>query len=469
MKRYLTALLLGGLLTGDVVGAANDHNDVESFLREERRNATRQATTRLRLDPQRIINEANSFLKEREPEMAAEEYALHEKIESVLGEDPEFAVKILEAMQGGSEEPSPAFECILANAYYTMGEIDKAEAKYLAATTRFPTFLRAWNNLGVLYYSSERFERAIPCFAKTIELGERNSTILGLLGYCQERTGDAFAAELSYQQAVTGAPGNADWIEGLLRVSLETKQYGRAESLAKRLIQLEPADRRLWLLHASVLLAAEKRTEALVVLELAAGADIAGATELELLGDLYAAHGLQREFLDVHQKLLAVAPEIGERKLLRYAQSLTSADRLDDAGKVLETLENQGTITNRVGLLQAKADLFAAQKQWPQARAELQNLLQIDPLNGPALLRLGQAYAAENDLAHAEFAFASASQIPESQYRARLALADLALKNHRYEQAAGHLQSALKIERTDLIERLYTRVQSLIDTPATAQ
>ena len=37
------------------------------------------------LDPKRIINASNGFLKEKEPEMTGEEYALYEKISTMAG------------------------------------------------------------------------------------------------------------------------------------------------------------------------------------------------------------------------------------------------------------------------------------------------------------------------------------------------------------------------------------------------
>ena len=51
------------------------------------------------LDPKRIINESSSFLKEREPEMTAEEYALYERVVTMLTTRPEFALKLLEALR----------------------------------------------------------------------------------------------------------------------------------------------------------------------------------------------------------------------------------------------------------------------------------------------------------------------------------------------------------------------------------
>src|ERR1035438_1936827 len=83
-----------------------------------------------KLDPKRIINESSSFLKEREPEMTEEEYALYQKVVTMLAANPEFAVKLLEAMTSDKEPPSPAFQFILGNAYYAANLNDKAEASY---------------------------------------------------------------------------------------------------------------------------------------------------------------------------------------------------------------------------------------------------------------------------------------------------------------------------------------------------
>src|ERR1035438_10724021 len=108
-----------------------------------------------KLDLKRIVNESSSFLKEREPEMTEEEYALYKKVVTMLASNPAFAVKLLEAMNSDKEQPSPAFQFILGNAYYAAGENDKAEANYRSSVSRYPTFLRAWVNLGILYRSEE--------------------------------------------------------------------------------------------------------------------------------------------------------------------------------------------------------------------------------------------------------------------------------------------------------------------------
>lgn len=414
------------------------------------------------VDPKRIINSSKSFLKEREPEMTAEEYALYEKVVTSLSANPEFALKLLEAMMSEKEPPSPAFEFILGNVYYSAGQTDKAEASYRSAVKRYPSFIRAWTNLGILYYTADKFTDAQPCFSKAVTLGDNDAATFGLLGYCLERTGNIVAAEMSYMQALAGNPENADWLEGLLRVYIQGKQYGRAESLVKSLIKLKPTKAEFWLAQANILLADNRKLEAIIMLEVSVGAGIAGPSELHLLGDLYAEHGFYSEAADIYQKILLLNPVIGEGKLLHFAQVLIGTGRLPQAEEVLGRLKVGPTSQGRLTYLQARADLLAARKQWPEARKELQEILQSAPLNGKALLSLGRSYAAEDDLIHASFAFEAAYQIADSAYRASLELANIELKNRHYDKCVEYLQKALSLEKSDAVEDYLVRVKTLV-------
>ena len=414
------------------------------------------------VDPKRIVNESNSFLKEREPEMTEEEYALYEKVVTMLAANPDFAVKLLEAMSAGKDAPSPAFLFILGNAYYAAGQNGKAEANYRGAVTRYPNFLRAWVNLGILYYSTGRFGDAVPCFSKAVVLGDRDSTTFGLLGYCLQREGDLVSAEMAYMQALGGEPANVDWKEGLLEICIDGKQFTRAESLVKNLIKERPTDTRYWLADANILLAEGRKVDATVVLETAVGAGLGDATELALLGDLYAEQDLIPEAADTYQRLLALAPDAGGPKLLRYARVLVLAGRLHEAEGVLGRLDPAEKGIDPVELRQAKADLYAAERRWPDARAQAEDILKEDPLNGRALLSLGRAYAAEDNLPRATLAFESAAAIKSSTYEASLELANIELKNRHYAKSAEYLQKALNIERSDAVEDDLARVKALV-------
>jgi tetratricopeptide (TPR) repeat protein len=416
-----------------------------------------------KLDPKRIINESSSFLKEREPEMTEEEYALYQKVVTILAANPDFAVKLLEAMYASDKEPpSPAFGFILGNAYYAANQIDRAEANYRAAVTRYPTFLRAWVNLGVLYYSAARYSEAVPCFSKAVELGDRDSSTFGLLGYSLQKEGDLVSAEMAYMQALSGDPSSVDWKEGLLGICIEGKQFARAESIVKNLIKERPQDTRYWLTYANVLLAEGRKLEATVLLETASGAGMANVEELTLLGDLYAEQNMVPEAAAIYRKVLVPSPEIGERKLLHYAQVLISIDQLQEAQGVLDMFKSEGEDASGIELRQTRADLLAAQKKWPEERHELEGLLKLAPLNGKALISLGRSYAAEEDTPRATLAFEAAYGIKGSTYIASLELANIELRNRHYAKSVEYLQKALSIEKTDEVQDFLVRVKSLV-------
>jgi tetratricopeptide (TPR) repeat protein len=454
------------LFLGAVTAPAQD-DDLERRLDEQQ---LRDNTARLdsmsrkgpKLDPKRIINESSSFLKEREPEMSAEEYAIYERIAGMLATRPEFALRLLETMTAGTEQPSPAFQFIMGNAYYAMGDAVKAESAYLAALKQFPSFLRAWGNLGILYYSAGRYDAAVRCFSRCVALGDREPATYGLLGYSLEQEGKPVPAEIAYLQALGGEPANADWLEGLLRVYIDGKQYARAEWLIRDLIKVRPNEPKYWLVYAEILQSLGRVPEAMAMLEVCMYANIAGPTELEALANLYSSHRLWPEALEVYRRLTQRSANVGETKLLAFAEVLAGAGQAAEAERALALVE-RGRISpgGRVQVRLVRADLLAARKQWPAARAEFEQVLAVEPLNGRALLGVGRTHLGEEHPERAQLAFESAFQVQESTYRAALELASLAVRFRRYPDAVNYLERALAIEKTDAVQDLLRRVRPL--------
>lgn len=418
----------------------------------------------LKLDPKRIINESTGFLREREPEMTAEEYALYEKVVTMLTSNPAFALRLLEGMMNESEEPSPAFRFILGNAYYAAGDNAKTEESYRAAVERYPSFLRAWNNLGVLYYSTDRFDEAVKAFSESVSLGDRDPTTYGLLGYSLEKENNLIAAEVAYMQALAGDPANADWQEGLLRICVQGRQLVRAEAIARSLIKNRPGEARFWLVLANVLLTGERRLEAMAMLELCAGVGVAGPDEMILLGDLYAERGLYPEALAIYTKLIKPDPATGEQKLLRLAQTHAAAGRPADATVALTALPATLTPAGRITRLLVQAQIARAAERWADAQRDLDAILAEQPMHGPALLALGGVHVAAGDDARAAFVFETALQVPDAAYRASLELANLELRARNYARSVAHLQRALGLEHSEEVADYLARVRTLVES-----
>ncbi len=414
------------------------------------------------LDPKRIINESYNFLKNQEPEMAADEFALYEKSVSLIAVRPDYGFKLLETIVSGTEQKSPAFSLALGNVYYQSGRPEQAEVYYRKAIEQYPNFQRAWNNLGALLYSQGRYEEAVTCFTKVVSNGKADASTLGVLAFCQVKSGNPLAAEMNYVQALGLDPQNPDWISGLLNLALEAKQYGRAESLLKQLVRLKPEDAQNWVLLASVLSNSGRPVEAVALLDAAVALGYGGDDARLMLGDLCADQKLTREAIDAYAAALKENANLGAKRLIAYAQALIAAGHLGDAEKALNAIAGKLTPDVETNLLQTKAEFHASQKDWPAAQRDLEALLKLQPLDGPALLSLGRVYKAQSNLAAADLVLEQAARIPAVTYRACLELGDIAIKTQRYKRGVEYLEKALALEKTPALQQYLAKLRLLI-------
>jgi tetratricopeptide (TPR) repeat protein len=160
--------------------------------------------------------------------------------------------------------------------------------------------------------------------------------------------------------------------------------------------------------------------------------------------------------------LIKPAPETGEQKLLRLAQTLVTAGQTADAENALKALPAKLSPAGNCTRLLLRAQLATSAKRWPEARRDLEALLAEQPLYGPALLALGLVHVGEGDDSRASLAFESASRQPDTAYRASLELANLELRNKHYARSVEHLQKALSIERSDAVQDYLDRVRTLV-------
>ncbi len=409
----------------------------------------------------RIINQSAGFLKNREPELTAGEYALYEKVVAMLALQPEFAMQLLQGMMASKERPSPAFEFVLGNAQYNAGRRDLAEAHYRRAVEQYPDYLRAWANLGVLYYGAERYDQAVTSFRRAVELGDSTSDTLGLLAFSLQRAGNGVAAEMAYLRALSAAPDNPDWIDGLCGLYIESKQYVRAETLVRQLVKLEPNEPRHWQHYAGLLIAQERRMEAIVVLESARALQLASDEMLLQLGDLYDQHKFNPEALAVYREAMKRVPDAGAKRLITLAQILTEDGQTGAASELLASIEQGVPGELRVSYLRTRAELAVRRQDWPGAQRDLEAALVLQPLHGPLLLRLGQVLKSAGSAVAAEQALVAAARRPESAYQAHLELADLALRARHFRPCADHLEQALEIQRSPAIQQFLAKVKAL--------
>lgn len=418
------------------------------------------------VDPYRIINESMNFRKEREPDMTAAEFALYERMSSMVETNADFALQLLETMLNDKEEDSAAFDLALGNLYFAEERVDEALARYLDAVEKYPEFLRGWNNIGMIHYQRREWAEAATAFARAVNLGDRDAQTFGLLAFSMRQTGNTLGAEMAFMQAMTANPEDPNWIGGLLELYFANGRHAQSESLVREMVRIEPDKPRHWMLYASLLVTLERPLEAATQLEIARQLGVADRESLGLLGDLYVNLGLVPEAIAAYQAIPGSEDELGQARLLAYARALIAKEELGKAAQVLEKLPIS-TVWNQVRARRfAEAELATARSEWENAELAYRGVLQQEPLNGYALLGLGQSLHSAGDVSRAQFVFEQALEIESSAHRASLELANIALVSRQFAQAIVHLRRADSLETTPAIRSQIARLEALAQSAA---
>jgi tetratricopeptide (TPR) repeat protein len=413
------------------------------------------------VDPFQIINESMNFRKEREPDMTAAEFALYERMSTMVETNAAFALQLLETMLGDAEEDSAAFDLALGNLYYAEQRIDEALERYHSAVEKYPEFLRGWSNIGMIHYQREEWTEAASAFAKAVNLGDRDAQTFGLLAFSMRQSGNTLAAEMAFMQAMTANPEDPNWIGGLLELYFSNGRHAQSESLVREMVRIEPQNASHWMLYASLLVTLERPLEAATQLEIARQLGVADRASLTLLGDLYVNLGLVPEAITAYEAIGEDVEELGQARLIGYTRSLISEGKLGEAKVILEKLP-VASIWNHVRARHfAEAELATAKGEWATARQAYEAVLETEPLNAFALLGLGQSLREMGEPDRAVFVFESALQVSESERRACLELANLALADRRFDRAIEYLNRADRLESSSAVRSQIARLQSL--------
>ncbi len=417
------------------------------------------------LDPYRIINESYNFLKEVEPEMTSAEYALYERVVPMAISRPEYAITLLENMLADQDEVSSAFKYVLANVYMNSERAEDAERLYKESVIDYPDFMRAWQNLGLLYYTQNRFKEAIPCFSQTIALGNRQAEIYGFIGYCLGKINNQYAAEAAYQQALAIEPFNVDWIEGILNLQLNSKQFDRVESLLKQLILIESRNEAHWLLYANVLVQLDRRVEAIGLLQTAVGLGLDNEDSLVMLGDLCAEQKFISEAMESYNSLMADNVNLGASRIVSFANVLIEDGKLTEARRLLDEVPEELPEVIMVKYLNSESRYFKGMDDIEKSKNALEQIVRLQPLNGEALLSLGTIYKDSGDTSRAIFTFEQTYALEEFVYFSSLELANIYLEDKDYEKSLGYLRDANSIERSTFLQEYIEKISLLIINP----
>jgi len=400
---------------------------------------------------------------EIEPRVTVIEKELMDKVMKLMAEEggtPKAVALLEKNIKPGS---SAVFDFTLANIHFQEDRLTNAVACYRAAIGKFPTFQRAYKNTALIHIRLGEFEAAVEPLVTCIELGVNDGLTYGLLGYAYTLTEQFVSAESAYRLAMMFQPKTLDWKVGLCRTLFKQQKYGEAIALCDELQRRDPGKADYLLLQANAYLGLKQPMKAAEIYELL---DLSGKTPvaaLHTLGDIYINEGHLEQAADVYQRAFARDGKADLGRQLRNVEVLISRSAYPPAAELLKKVAARtgADVSDelRKRMLKLEARLAAARNEagGEQARI-LEEIVKLDPLDGDALILLGQYYAGTN-VEKAVFYYERAAGIEKVEADARLRHAQVLVKNGKYQEALPLLKRALELKPREDVQRYTEQVE----------
>lgn len=409
---------------------------------------------------------AYGFASEIEPKVSPEEQAFLATLQPMLQDDPAKAAREIQSKL--KPESSALFDFLLASIHLQMEETQKALTQFEAAVAKFPSFRRAHKNLGFALVQVGEHEKAVTHLTRTIELGGADSGVFGLLGFSYMNLGRHISAEAAYKNALLYAPDNLDWKLGLIKSQIATGHLQPAADLLDELLAKHPEKESLWILQAGLYLQMEQPMKAALNYEVVRKLGKAGAKELALLGDIYMSRDARELALPAYLEAVKLDPQGSPSRIFRAVEVLASRGGLAEASQLLrqvrETQFASLSEEDSSKLLKLEARVALAGGEPEKGAAVLEQLIARNPLDGEALLMLGEHYSRGGETEKADYRFELASKISGFEAEALVKRAQLLVQGRKYAQAIEFLRRAQKINPRDHIQRYLEKVEGVART-----
>ncbi len=403
-----------------------------------------------------------------EPGISTVERADMEKIMLFMAADVDQEKSVAKAKKllakNLGEASSAIFDFTLANLAFQDDDQEQALTHYKTAVAKFPSFQRAWKNMGLIYVRQASYPQAVEALTRAIELGSIDGYSFGLLAYSLFSTEKHLSSESAYRQAMLLQPQSMDWKLGLLRCLYKQRKFEEVAAMCEELIVADPENNDFWLMRANAFLGMDKPLKAAEIYELLALEDRAAAPVLTVLGDIYINANKYEMAADAYIRAVAKSERVEPAKVVRNCEILLTRGAYRETTRLMEALQNvaQEQIDNdvRKRILKLEARIAAHQGAAEEEHAGiLKKIVELDPLDGDALILLGQFYGRQDKTEDAVFCFERAAGIELFEADACLRHGQLLVKNGRYDEALVLLKRAVEIKPRDDIQRYIEQVE----------
>lgn len=428
--------------------------------------ATRPEALSLWKDPvfQRRFVESYLAETEIEPRLTEPERERMQEILALLGsDDMDGAAKLLEQEIARDPAASAVLDFTLANIRFQREDLPRAATSYSAAVQKFPKFRRAWKNLALVHVRLGEFDKAQPALIRVIELGGGDATTYGMLGFAHASAENHLAAETAYRNAILLDPKTSDWQMGLARSLFRQQRYAEAATLCEGLSEKDPDRADLWLLQANARIGMNQPLEAARIYEILDSMGKATPESLFMLCDIYINEDLASPAAKACVRALEMKPAEGAARALRAARALVARDATAETRDLVEAIRRVAgdslDAEQKKELLRLRARLAVAEGAGDEEARVLEEIVALDPLDGEALILLGQHAQRNGDREKAIFQFERAAALEKHEADAKLRHAQLLVGEGKYEEALPLLRRAQTLQPRDSVQEFLEQVE----------
>ena len=361
---------------------------------------------------------------------------------------------------------SAALDFALATMYYQRGRLTMSSQPYQNAIEKFPSFLRAYKNLGFVKLNLNQFDDAAHKLSRSISLGESDGVTYIALGYCYYTLQKFISAENAYRMGVLLFPESKDATNGLVNCLIATERFHEALALLDELLIKDPENIFSHRARAATLQGLNREKEATVALETLKRMGNLNSEDLIRLGDLYHNLELYEMSFENYKKAIKQNKVLPISRYIRVASTLIKRGSFEECFFYLEKIENEFKSSfsseNEKSVLLLKAEVLKATGKPLQSIEILRTLVEKYPLEGKALIMLGQNAWKQKDFVLADLYFERAAKIPEFETQALIEHSRMLVDSRDFEKAVRLLEKAQAIEPQARVEKYLQSIRNLL-------
>ena len=371
------------------------------------------------------------------------------------------AAAMLQKMR--TDASSAVLDFTLGNIAFQKEDFSTAIEEYGKSVQKFPRFRRAWRNLSLIHVRNGDLEKALPALTKVVELGGADSTTYGLMGFAYSNLDKPIAAESAYRMAILLDPATRDWKLGLAKAFFKQKRFADAAALTAELIKETPDAADLWLLQANAFVGLGQSMKAAQNYEIVDRLGKTTVDSLNMLGDIYVNEGLYDIAVTCYERAMLKTPRGAAERPIRAAKVLVGRGASADAEGLISQIERiygaELKEAERKDLLKMKARMAVARGAGEDEARILEEIVAIDPLDGEALILLGQYHGRVGDSAKAVFLYERAAKLERFEADAKVRHAQLLVGQGKYADALPLLRSAQQVKPRENIQQYMEQVE----------